>query len=714
MTGHAWRIPRIVALGLGLWVAAPVAAGALQLFPAAEIHEAHALRQRILAEIPQLDPRQFRERSRLSPETPVLAQERLTALRSREAENPFFSWAQGELLRHTQGSAAASAAFERARQLAGPRVLVHWLLWQEFLRRDLREEAQREERALQAIQLTWGLSRFPLLAIELMRQGDEAADGGDLAKAVVLYDAAVANTPESPEALIGRAALTWQVDKTRLLQVTRDFVGGVFRILRGAQTGFRLTSNLLLSFLAAWLAALCLVAAILAIKTHSFFAHDLSERYLRGLQPPAQVQWSIVILLLPLLLGLGLLWAAVGALLVCAPYLSRREQCLASLLLLFLVALPFGYARVAARLVLASSRNFALVQAAEQGGRGEDLIQEMRRWTQEAPNAGLSHYYLGLVLKRRGDLARAEEEMTQAVQLLPGAGFPHLGLGNVLYLRGRLSEAETTYRRAAELMPFSAAVQINLSKLYTQRLQLDLSNEALTKSLKLDPHMVRTVSSFHGQGMIEFVLDEPVPWDKLVAGLAPRTGEVRPVAEGLWGRPMRGIPLTILPVVAVVLLLLFWARVTLRGRTPAVRRCQRCRAVFCGRCQADPREKEYCRACAAVFRQPEGAAAFVKVRRIREGEAWLRQERLRIGVLGSVVPGGSDLYLGRVLRGLLLALAAVWLLFEGIVLDLVTPSFRFALPLPGPVRWIAAFLLLLILGAYSMQRSWGIFPSEGR
>jgi len=99
-------------------------------------------------------------------------------------------------------------------------------------------------------------------------------------------------------------------------------------------------------------------------------------------------------------------------------------------------------------------------------------------------------------------------------------------------------------------------------------------------------------------------------------------------------------------------------------------------------------------------------AAFVKVRRIREGEEWARQERARIGILGSILPGGSDLYRGHVIWGLGLALPAVWLLLDGLLLDLLTPTFRFVSPLPGPVRWTVAIFPLLGLYAWSMQRSW--------
>lgn len=706
MTRHGWWTCRWLALGLLLWAAAAGTAGAFQMFPEAEIQEAHALRQRILDEVPQLDFGQRHEHTGLSPEAIAPVQQRLAALQAREEENPFFHWAQGELLRQTQGPAAAAAAFERARQTAGRRVVIHLLLWRDFLARDIRPEAEREERALQGIQLTWGLTRFPLLAEEEMRLAAEAAEGGDPARALALYDASLANTPESAAALIQRAGLIWQADKTRLLEAIRNLAAGMFQAMRGRETGFRLGSNLLLSLLVAWLTLVCLVAIVLSIKVQPLFGHELSERLLKGLPPSSQVSLGLLLFLLPLMLGLGLLWAAVVALLVCAPYVGQRERAAVSLLLAMLVALPFGYEWVAARHILASSHRFALVRAAEEGGRGETLVRELRQWTEEAPKAGLPRYYLGLVLKRRGELAQANVEMAQAAQLLPRAGFVQVGLGNLDYLLGRLPEAETAYRRAAEILPASAAVQLNLSKLYTQRLQLDQSDEALTRSLKLDPHTASMVSFFHGQGLTEFVVDEPVPWSALAAGLTPPIQDVRSVADGFWGRPLSGVSLALLPYAAVILLILFWTHVMLRGRTPPVRRCHQCGTPFCGRCQTNPKEKEYCGPCAAVFREREGVAAFVRGLRIREGEVWVRRERARVGILGSVVPGGGDLYGGRVALGLLLCLPAVWLLAEGLVLEHLIPSLRFASPLAGPIRYAVAILLLLALYVYSAYRSW--------
>jgi hypothetical protein len=115
-----------------------------------------------------------------------------------------------------------------------------------------------------------------------------------------------------------------------------------------------------------------------------------------------------------------------------------------------------------------------------------------------------------------------------------------------------------------------------------------------------------------------------------------------------------------------------------------------------------------------VFRHRDGVTAFARGRRIREGEEWLRRERARTGILGSVVPGGGELYGGRLIRGILLCVPAVWLLAEVFLLDRLTPSFRFASPVPGPIRYKVAFLLLAALYLYSAHRSWGRGITEVR
>jgi len=691
---------------LGVLFALPVGVSAQRLFPAAEVQEAHGLRQRVLAETAELDSEAAKERRRLSPETLASLQQRLTGMQEREANNPFFAWAQGEVLRQSQGVEPAARWFERARQLAGSRFLIHWLLWQDFLQRDLRDEATREEKALRNLQLTWGLSRFPLLSGELMRRGSEAAARGDFSRAQAFYDGAVANTPESPDALMGRAAVRWQADKGAVLAVGRDLVQGVLHAVRGGRWAGQLASNILLSLQVAWLVAIGVLAVIFLLKSHVLFAHDLGEQLLARVPAPVQGTLVLLVVLLPLVLGLGLLWSALVALVFIGPHLTRREQVMVSIFIAGLVLLPMGYRWVAATHVLAASPELGTARAIEEGARGEGMVRDLQAWVQAAPQAGLPEYYLSLVRKRRGELAEAEGAVGQALQRLPGVGFPLVAQGNLLYLQGRPAEAEAAYRRAAEMLPASPAVQVNLVALYTQRLLLDQSKDALSRAQRLDPFTVGMVSDLHSAGATVVVLDEPVPWVSLAATLTPSPTTVQAVAEGLWGAPLRGVRLDQVPLVAILVLAAFWMHVVIRSRFPPVRRCIQCGTPFCSKCQVMVKEKEYCRSCASVFRSREGVAAFVRIRRQQEGEDWARRERVRSGLLGSLLPGGSDLYRGRTLIGLLLALPAIWLVLEGGLLDAWTPSFRFATLLPGGMRVIIVLGILLVLFGISIRRGW--------
>lgn len=706
MRSHRIRPGWCTLLMLGVLFALPVGVSAQRLFPAAEVQEAHGLRQRVLAETAELDSEAAKERRRLSPETLASLQQRLTGMQEREASNPFFAWAQGEVLRQSQGVESAAQWFERARQLAGSRFLVHWLLWQDYLQRDLRDEAPREEKALRNLQLTWGLSRFPLLSGELMRRGSEAAARGDFSRAQAFYDGAVANTPESPDALMGRAAVRWQADKGAVLAVGRDLVQGVLHAVRDGRWTGQLASNILVSLQVAWLVAIGVLAVVFLLKTHVLFAHDLGERVLARVPAPVQGTLVLLVVLLPLVLGLGLLWSALVALVLIGPHLSRREQVMVSIVIAGLVLLPMGYRWVAATHVLAASPELGSARAIEEGARGEGMVRDLQAWIQAAPQAGLPEYYLSLVRKRRGELAEAEGAVGQALQRLPGVGFPLVAQGNLLSLQGRPAEAEAAYRRAAERLPASPAVQLNLVALYTQRLLLDQSKDALSRAQRLDPFTVGMVSDLHSTGATAVVLDEPVPWASLAATLTPSPTTVQAVAEGLWGAPLRGVRLDQVPLVAILVLAAFWMHVAIRSRFPPVRRCIQCGTPFCSKCQVMVKEKEYCRSCASVFRSREGVAAFVRIRRQQEGEEWARRERVRCGLLGSLVPGGSDLYRGRTLIGLLLALPAIWLVLEGGLLDAWTPSFRFATLLPGGMRVIIVLGILLVLFGISIRRGW--------
>ncbi|MFA5026651.1 MAG: hypothetical protein WC713_02155, partial [Candidatus Methylomirabilota bacterium] len=667
------------------------AADEFEFFPAAEVREAHALRQRVLEAVPGLDLARLRLPAPLSPESLSGAAEQLAAAERREKDNPFLFWLQGELLRRSQGSQGAGEAYARAAEAASGRAVVHWILWREHLARGLWREAGLHEDALASWQLSQGLTRAPLLAGTLAAVGRGAAERGDPAAAQTLFGRALRRDPGHAGALAGRAGATWDASPARLVGVIGDSLRSLAATFGDRLALGRLGSNLILSLSAAWLACLTLAAALAAVRHHGLFLHDMSEGLLRRFSARGQRSLALLLLLLPLMLGMGLLWTAGAALILLAPYLSRRERLTVSILLAGMLLMPLGYRWAAEQHRLAASERLATSLAVEQGGRGEALLTALRAWRSQSPSSGLAAYFLGLTERRRGDLAAAESAMAEAVKLRPGWSFAHTGLGNIQLMTERVPEAEKSYQRALSIRK-SFAAAANLGALYAAQLSLDKSAEWLAVGRRLDPHGAAVLAEQGAKAGTILVVDEPVPAGLLAAGLSAGD-EGDAVAEGLWGGPWRGLPMRYLPGLALLLLAAFWGHAYWRG-SRAARRCQECGTPFCAACHHDYREQTYCAPCVPVFRGRDGVPALVKLKRFREADAWIRRERLRAAWLGSLIPGGGW-WVRETPMGPGVCVFFLWVLAEGILLPALTPNLRFDSPLPGSLRVALALLVLL-------------------
>lgn len=686
----------LIVLGLG-GLAAP--GGAADLFPASELQEARLLRQRVLEGVPGLELRPEQAEAGPVAERAAAAEQQLLGLEGREGSNPFFHWARGELRRQGGDAEGAEAAYQRAARAAADRPVVHWVLWQEHLARGLDRAAGRHERRLEELSLRLGSPGAPLVVRGLNRAAGDALEAGEAERAILLYDRSLEYAPGSPEALAGRAQARFAASGLLSFGALGDLARGLTGILDDSLAGRGMGANFLLSLLVAWLACLPAAALVLGIKHHDLWLHELAEGPLRPFPPGARRSLGLLFLLFPLALGLGLLWEGLLLLLLLAPCLGRRSRVGVSLLLLGLVAMPTAYGWIASRHLLAASPRAALVRAVEGGERGDGLVARLGGWLAEGGRSGLAAYSLGTLLKRRGELAKAEVALAAAVEFEPGWSAAHVGLGNLRFLTGRLAEAEASYLKAAALRD-SFAASANLGALYAGQVQLDKSTRALAASQRLDPHLASALARAGASGGPPIVLDEPIPEAALGRMLGVQAAGGWRVAEGLWGGPLRGVPLGWLPGVGLLALGLFWGQVRLRGGRGALR-CPECGSPFCARCQPDFKERTYCPACAPVYRQRDGIPAVVKLARFREADGRVRRENRRAAWLGGLIPGGGGLYREE-WWGLPVCLAVCWLLAEGLVLDLLAPSLRF----PGGGGSLRAGVAVVAAGLLHGLAAW--------
>lgn len=86
-------------------------------------------------------------------------------------------------------------------------------------------------------------------------------------------------------------------------------------------------------------------------------------------------------------------------------------------------------------------------------GQFESAEALCRRMLEAAPGEPDAVQLLGLIRRRRGDLAGAESLLRRSIQMAPGRPQYHANLGNLLAAAGRPAEAESSYRNALRLDP---------------------------------------------------------------------------------------------------------------------------------------------------------------------------------------------------------------------------------------------------------------------
>lgn len=95
-------------------------------------------------------------------------------------------------------------------------------------------------------------------------------------------------------------------------------------------------------------------------------------------------------------------------------------------------------------------------------GRAGEMVGRLREAIRREPQAGMLHNWLGLALKRQGDLHGAEIEFRQGLEAAPDLVGLMANLGGLYLQQGRASEAIALLDRALERDPRNVEARTNL------------------------------------------------------------------------------------------------------------------------------------------------------------------------------------------------------------------------------------------------------------
>lgn len=428
----------------------------------------------------------------------------------------------------------------------------------------------------------------------------------------------------------------------------------------------------LLAVLAAGLVCgglLCIGMVSLFVAPHA--AHDVGDLVSRKLPAFARAALLTSLLLVPPLLGEGILGLFLGLLAVGIVYGTRRHRVALALAGLAVLAGGFPVAQLAGATLEALPAD-PVAQAALSTSRGFALPADVARLEAADPNDLLA-------LEARARLARRQSRMGDADALYQALLAKHpndlVVINNAANVRlhlGHMESALDLYRQALDLQQ-SPVVLYNLAQAYGRAFQVDDLTETLEIAQALDGELVADLTRLQGTQPEGFVLDLPIPtlelWRRVFDPHRGRNfaAELRgPLAPGRLGDS----PLQLGGAFAGVIVL----GSLLGSRLRASRWCARCGRRVCPRCHPEVSGGELCGPCNKLFYQPEQTDRELRLARIEA----LRDREARLDklawVVSLVLPGAAGLLARRPIAALLGALCfttAAGALFwrEGIVPD---------------------------------------------
>jgi len=501
--------------------------------------------------------------------------------------------------------------------------------------------------AMSDIIRTERLDRVTWLARGFAYEGYEHLREGNYERAREAFDIARRFDSRMPEAQTGYA---WSA-----LKAGRGVGEFLAEYRKALQLRWKLFSrdgraNLyLISVVILGLLGLSLVAIFL-LRYQSLLRHDVAEFLPSGWPEGATRLAGWIVLLAPLLAGIGGVWLLLFWCAALARYMSGRERILAAAACASIVAAGPLAAWGAATAQIASDPTTVAVESALQGGYGGEVIRSLREAVRENPDATSLRLLLANTYERADMSREAFDEYHTILQLNPDNPRALNNLANIYVRTGQTAQAIVYYSKAAEADATAGLYYYNLSIAQNEALRLTDAESSIRMVQQLDPNLARSLMTARSRGDEIAPLPASATADEVWKQVGVRSAAAMARKYFRFGAPT---------VIGAVLTFLIVAISALsRGRLRA-QMCVRCGEAFCGKCKREVGARECCAQCIHLFVKREKIAADVRAKKMQDVERHVRSWRRRVRFASVLLPGSGHMLAGSTLTGAVLLLA--WL-----------------------------------------------------
>ncbi len=377
-------------------------------------------------------------------------------------------------------------------------------------------KSTKELNQLYQLKLDKGIRNLPILSTLLSREARKARERGDSDQAVALASFSVKLSPDLPPFYFELAKALWSQSPFQLHKIFPEVFKGFLAQFQHYPSSLKFFYNFFFIFCNAILMTFVVFGIVVMVKYLSLHFYDIRRNLSQKVSGLLINSAKIFVLFIPFFLRLDILWAIMFWSIFLWGYMMKRERHALLIFFILLVYLPFFLRSASTFLDGPPSEVLVEMSQANHEDWDKTVEQKLEAWLSTHPDDPEVLFTLGLIGKREGRFAQAEEWYRKSTQQAPQFHEALSNLGNVYLAKKQPDLAIASYQQAVDLDPNKGAYYYNLYRAYSQETFLaGKTSKAFEKARQLDPKLVDHYSAIDSSHYNRMVIDEVLTLPRL-------------------------------------------------------------------------------------------------------------------------------------------------------------------------------------------------------
>lgn len=514
-----------------------------------------------------------------------------------------------------------------------------------------------------------------------------------------LLDYAILLSPAMPEPYFNLSYSMFKSGSSHYSKASMYLSRAVHAFFQDPYNILRFISNRLIN-LSLTVFAVFFIFAILLLARYSMQIHALMKDSMPEYIPEyVIVLISLVIVVLPLLYGMGFLWLLFLWLAITIAYQKFSERVFSIVFIIIMVLLTHITLVAVATVLKPAEEPFTGIMDINYGNLTRNGIQELTSYADNHASDLYSNLYAGVYYKRIGLYDRASVYYRR-LQDNGYGGMPIVicNIGNLEYATGNVAAAGDDYQKAIAINHDFFPAHYNLGQLYLIKANIEGTNE-LDIARGIAPELFAYYASIYEKSNTNRIFADALPDPKMLAySMFTNTlnsHTARELADIIMSRLITWPPARYLQYLAFFFLVVFFILILFSSRIKRHLRCKSCGRIYTITSNRNDEYKDIlCVDCLRFHIKNDIKESKKKVEITQRVHKWKRSLKSINIAVSALLPGSGYILRGQTVKGMSVLFALICLIVEYI------SSFgliAFIFPLSNPFIPVLKLMVIIAL-----------------